>query len=52
MPCDSRPIYTSSLNGVTYTSDQYVASDLREALEQIFFTYQARPSSTPSWHLL
>ena len=35
-----RPIYTSSLNGVTFTSDQGVASDLREALEQVFFTYQ------------
>ena len=38
-----RPIYTSSLNGVSYTSDQGVAFDLRQALEQIFFTYQARP---------
>lgn len=38
-----RPIYTSSLNGVTYTSDQGVAMDLRQALEQIFFIYQARP---------
>ncbi len=35
-----RPIYTTSLEGVTLASDLVVASDLRDAYEQIFFQYE------------
>ena len=36
-----RPIYTSSLEGVTLASDQGVAGDLRGAWETIPFQYEA-----------
>lgn len=35
-----RPIYTTSLEGVTLASDLVVASDLRDAFEQIFYQYE------------
>lgn len=35
-----RPIYTTSLEGVTLASDLVVASDLRDAYEQIFYQYE------------
>ncbi len=37
-----RPIYTTSLEGVTLASDLQVANDLRDAYEQIFFQYEVR----------
>ena len=35
-----RPIYTPSLSGVTLSSDQGVAKDLRNTWERIFFQYE------------
>lgn len=35
-----RPIYTPSLSGVTLSSDQGVAKDLRNTWESIFFQYE------------
>jgi hypothetical protein len=37
-----RPIYTSSLEGVSLASDQIVAEDLRNTWETILFQYEAR----------
>lgn len=37
-----RPIYTSSLEGVTLASDLAVATDLRNSWETIFYQYEVR----------
>lgn len=39
-----RPIYTPSLSSVGPGSDLIVARDLRDALEDLFFTYQVLPA--------
>jgi hypothetical protein len=35
-----RPIYTTSLEGVTLASDLTVAADLKSAYEQILYQYE------------
>lgn len=40
-----RPIYTTSLEGVTLASDLQVANDLRDAYEQIFFQYEVNAAA-------
>ncbi|KAK9800257.1 hypothetical protein WJX73_008466 [Symbiochloris irregularis] len=46
-----RPIYTSSVSGREHQSDIVVASDLRSAMEDLFFTYQVDLTLSGHVHL-
>ncbi|CAL8471017.1 g10559 [Coccomyxa elongata] len=46
-----RPIYTTSLEGVTLASDLVVANDLRDAYEQIFYQYEVDLTLSGHVHL-
>ncbi|CAK0786070.1 hypothetical protein CVIRNUC_009283 [Coccomyxa viridis] len=46
-----RPIYTPSLSGVTLSSDQGVAKDLRNTWESIFFQYEVDMTWSGHVHL-